>query len=294
MLISIITLNYKKPELTIACLRSVYRQFVKEFKENIIEFIIVDNASMDNSIRLLKEEISFNKYVNVQLIENEKNSGFGKGCNIGASEAEGEYLLFLNNDTLVEDRGFLRMSEFLSKHKQISILGGQMQNKDGTLQASSGNFYTLRNVFLLLMGLQRFGIVDKKITKIQKVDWVKGGLLMIRKSVFEKLGGFDEKIFMYIEDMELCYRAKLQGDVTFFYPNIKVIHEEHGSANKTFAIIHIYKNLLYFYKKHRTKGEYLILKFLLTIKALFLLGGGYLLNNKYFRETYKFALKEIY
>lgn len=293
MIISIITLNYNKPDLTRACIASLYDQYQGELEDNLFEIIIVDNNSEDDSVEKIKNEIRKKGYKNIHLIENGENSGFGKGCNIGAASAKGEYLLFLNNDTVVQDRGFLKMAAYCNEHKNVSILGGQLHNADGTLQPSSGNFYTLPKVLLLLLGMQRFGLVDKSPSHITQVDWVKGGLLMIRSEIFKKLGGFDEKIFMYTEDMELCYRAKQAGFSTYFFPDIMVIHKEHGSTNKTFAIVNIYKNLLYFYKKHKSKGEYYILKLLLTVKAYLLLGVGRLLQKPYLVTTYQSALKAI-
>lgn len=293
MLISVITLNYKKENLTLACIESLHTQFKEEFEKDLVELIIVDNASGGDGVKILQNEVSKKKYKNIHLIESNENRGFGKGCNLGASRAKGEYLLFLNNDTVVKDSGILKMAKYLEVNKNIAILGGQLRNVDGSLQPSAGAFYTLLKAIMLLLGMQKFGLLDKSPKEISKVDWVKGGLLMIRKNIFEKLKGFDENIFMYTEDMELCYRAKLKGFETFFYPNTYVLHAEHGSTNRTFAIVNIYKNLLYFYKKHRNFLEYLILKTLLISKAYLLIIIGVLTSNKYLKETYREALAGI-
>ena len=293
MLISIITLNFKKSELTTACMSSLYGQFRQELENDTIELIIVDNASGDNSVEVLDDEIKKKKYKGVRLILNKNNSGFGAGCNFGATKAKGEYILFLNNDTLIKDKGLLEMGEYMDRHAEIAILGGQLRNFDGTLQPSAGNFYTLKNVLLLLIGMQRYGFLDRSPKKIMQVDWVKGGLMLIRKEVFRKLQGFDEKIFMYTEDMELCYRAHLMGYKIYFYPDVYVLHAEQGSSSRTFAIVNIYKNLLYFYKKHRSRSEYQLLKFLLRCKAIMLISIGKILHNSYLIDTYRKALVEI-
>ncbi|PIZ97399.1 MAG: hypothetical protein COX78_04595, partial [Candidatus Levybacteria bacterium CG_4_10_14_0_2_um_filter_35_8] len=170
---------------------------------------------------------------------------------------------------------------------------GQLRNTDGSFQVSVGSFYSLGKAILLLLGMQRFGVVDKNPVIIKQVEWVKGGLLMIKKEVFEDLNGFDENIFMYTEDMELCYRAKLKGYKTYFYPNVTVLHAEHGSTCRTFAIVNIYKNLLYFYKKHKSYAEYMILKIILIIKAVFLSIVGKLIGSSYLLKTYKEALRSI-
>lgn len=291
MFLSIITLNFKKSHLTIACLQSLYAQFEQEFKDATIELIIVDNASGDDSVPLLKREIEKKNYKNMHVIANKENAGFGKGCNVGAETARGKHILFLNNDTVVKDRSLLTMAEYLDNHAEIAILGGQLRNFDGSLQASAGKFYTPANAVLLLLGAQKFGLLDSSPTKIMQVDWVKGALFMIRSEVFKKLKGFDDNIFMYTEDMELCYRAKLAGYKVYFYPYVKVFHADQGSSNRTFAIVNIYQNLLYFYKKHRSHREYLILKALLKTKAVALLVAGRVTKDEYLTQTYEKALK---
>jgi len=293
MIVSIVTLNYKKKELTIACMQSLYQEFKEEFERGLLELIIVDNASDDGSVEELRKEIHTKKYKNVTLIPNKTNSGFGSGCNIGAAVARGENLLFLNNDTIINDKNILKMAEYLDKRHDIAILGGQLRNMDGSRQSSAGRFYTLGNAILLLFASRFIGESENDPKTISPVDWVKGALFMIRKKVFHKLHGFDERIFMYGEDMELCYRANELGYKVYFYPEINITHIEHGSANRSFAIINIYKNLLYFYKKHRSSSEYHLLKFLLQIKAIVLIIVGGLVNNKYLVDTYKKALSEI-
>lgn len=294
MLISIITLNYNKSNLTIACMESLYVQFRKEFIQDLMELIIVDNNSKDDSVKALKEMIKKKEYKNISITKSEENGGFGKGCNLGAKAAVGDYLLFLNNDTVIEDKGILEMANYMDKNNQASILGGQLRNTDGSLQVSVGKFYTFFRALMLFIGLQRLGLIDTSPKDISKVEWVKGALLMIRKEIFVKLSGFDENIFMYTEDMELCYRASLLGYSTYFYPNINVIHADQGSTNRTFAIVNIYKSILYFYKKHKNVLEYLMLKFLLLVKACVLIFFGYLLNNLYLKTTYSNAFRAIW
>ena len=271
MVISIVTLNYKKKELTLACMTSLFEQFAQEFAQDKIELIIVDNDSQDDSVDVLNQEITTK----------------------GAQASIGDYILFLNNDTVVKDKSIFEMAHFLATHSEASILGGQMKNFDGTLQPCAGTFYTLWPAFLLLIGGHKLGLLDKSPKQVKKVDWVKGGMLLIRKEVFKRLGGFDEKIFMYIEDMELCYRASQSGYAVYFFPNAFVLHKDQGSSNKTFAIVNIYKNLLYFYQKHRSKREYAIMKSMLVIKANLLLTIGNMTKNAYLMETYQKALDGI-
>ena len=146
---------------------------------------------------------------------------------------------------------------------------------------------------LLLLGLQRFGLLDKSPKTIQKVDWVKGGLLMIRKNDFEKLQGLMKTFLCILKIWNLCYRARFSGKNIYFYPDVMVLHKDQGSSSKTFAIVNIYKNLLYFYKKHRSVYEYNLLKLVLLAKAKSLVDVGNITNNSYLKETYSKALQAI-
>lgn len=291
MLLSIITINYKKSHLTLACINSLYEKFDEDFKNNNFELIVVDNASGNESLSFLKKAIKEKEYKNITIIENQKNVGFSTGCNNGAKKAKGDQLLFLNNDTVIRDKGIKDMLIYMIQNKQAGIVGGQLSNSDGSPQPSVGKFYNLFNAFLFLLGLQKYGLIGRNPGKIVEVDWVKGGLLMIRKDNFEKLNGFDEKIFMYMEDMELCYRAKLNNIKVFFYPDVAVAHAEQGSSSRTYAIINIYQNLLYFYRKHKSYTEYLFLKIFLKTKAMLLIGIGRITGNTYLIQTYEKAFK---
>ncbi len=281
--LSIVTLSYNTKDLTLKCLESVRDQYKKELGKKELEIIVVDNASADGSVESIK-------YKNIKIIENKENVGFARGCNIGAKAAGGKYILFLNSDTQVLDKGFISMIDFLDKNPKVAILGGKLENNDGSIQASAGKFYTLFNLFIMLLGLERLGFLRSSPTKIQKVDWVSGACMMVGRDIFEKLAGFDEKLFMYMEDMEICFRAQKVGLATYFYPNIMLKHKSWGSSNRTFAIINIYKGILHFYLKHKSKFEYLIVKALLIAKAEILILVGFLTLNSSLRDRYKKAI----
>jgi len=289
--LSIVILSYNTRDLTLACLKSIVPIFKKELEAKELEIIIVDNNSSDDSVESIKRYISNIRYEGIiKLIRNEKNLGFGKGCNIGAKETGGKYILFLNSDTQVLDKGFFGMTEFLDKNPKAGILGGKLEDNDGSIQSSAGKFYNLFNLLIMLLGLERLGFLRSSPEKIQKVDWVSGACLMVRSDIFRKLSGFDEKIFMYMEDMEICFRVKKSGYETYFYPDIKLLHKSLGSSNKTFAIINIYKGILHFYSKHKTHLEYLVAKTLLTIKAEILIAVGFLTLNPELRDRYRKAI----
>jgi GT2 family glycosyltransferase len=291
MKLSIISLNFRKPDLTIVSLQSLYTAYKKQFEENEFEYIVVDNHSEDNSAEILRKEVK--QYPNFHFVENPENNGFGAGNNLGAKMAKGKYLLFLNNDTKIEGSGIEDMVAYAATHPEIALLGGELRNFDGTTQPSIGKFYTLFPLVLLLLGMQRFGVIDNNPLEVQQVDWVKGALLLITKELFEKLHGFDENIFMYTEDMELCFRARKLGYASYFYPSQGILHKDQGSTNRTFAIVNIYKNILYFYKKHMPGWEVGVVKLLLQTKAIFLILYGKAFNKPYFVDTYEKAFNVV-
>lgn len=282
MTLSIIILNYNTKELTSKCVRSLINLYREQIERKEFELILVDNNSSDGSIQ------SFEKIKFIKLVKNKENYGFSKGNNIGTKKTQGEYILFLNSDTRIENQGLIKMIDFLQRNPKVGVLGGKLVNPDGSQQASCGNFYSLINLPLIFSEWIGF---RKKPTKIQNVDWVSGGSMMIRRELFEELKGFDENFFMYMEDMELCFRVKKRGFQTFFFPDIKIIHQELGSSDRSFAVNQIYKGILYFFRKHKPYWQYLIIKFLLIVKAIIAVLLGSLSNNTYLKKTYKSALK---
>jgi GT2 family glycosyltransferase len=178
------------------------------------------------------------------------------------------------------------MVEYLKKNNNLGILGGALKNEDGTSQSSAGRFYNLFNLFLMLLGFERLGFLRDSPKAIEKVDWVSGACLMIKRKVFKIIGGFEKELFMYGEDMELCFRASQNGFATYFYPEIMLFHKERASSNRSFAIINIYKSILFFYKKYKPGWQYKIAGFILRSKSSILNTIGLLTKNRYLAETY--------
>jgi hypothetical protein len=292
MELSIIVLSYNTKQLLSDCLNSI----ISNLPTRNLEVIVVDNASFDGSPEMILE-----KFPKVKLKALKTNLGFAKGINLGAKSATGECLLLLNSDSRLIDNSIIEMLNFSKSMTNRNIVGGVLQNIDGSKQRSFGNFYDLPAVLLMLAGGDRAEIKLNEILysirphpspdKIRavKMDWVSGGFMMISHGNFDKLGGFDENYFMYMEDMDLCYRAKKLGISTYVYPRAKALHLHQGSSNRSFAIKHIYKGLLYFYKKHKSEPEYQILKIILTLKAKLATTISMISHDKYLKDTYKSA-----
>lgn len=250
------------------------------------EIIIVDNASNDESVAMIKKE-----FPRVRLIRSDTNLGFAKGINLGAEAAEGEYVLFLNSDAKIMTDTLPAMVSYMDEHKKCAVLGGLLKNYDGSLQRSFGQFYTVAGVIKMLIGGDKAEMPKKIALDPFLTDWVSGGFMMVKKDVFQQTKRFDENFFMYIEDMELCYRLKHLGYNVAVFPQSFAIHAQQGSSNRSFAVQQIYKGLLYFYKKHRSWPEYFLVKFLLVLKAKMLMTIGSITKNTYLTATYRKALQ---
>lgn len=284
-LLSIIILNYKTPQVTLDCIKSIQNIYENELTKKSFEIILVDNHSEDNSIEVFENFIKKDGN-GVRLFSNKSNNGFGGGCNYGAKFAKGTLLLFLNSDTLVLNRGLSGMTELFNTDKHLGVLGGKLMNEDKTVQLTVGRFHDLINVFTNLVGME-YRLLLYSPKKVEDVEWVTGGCLMIKHDIFKKLRGFDENIFMYMEDVELCYRVHKAKYKIMFFPFINIIHKKGVSSNHTFNIVHTYKGYLYFFKKHRSNLEYMVMKKLFYYKAKIYYIFGKKTNNEFLKNTYK-------
>jgi len=275
MKISIIILSWDTKSLLHDCLKSL--------KGNN-EIIVVDNGSTDDSPQMVQKE-----FPEVKLIKNLKNLGFGAANNQGMKVAQGDYLLLLNSDTVVGKDAPLKMATFLAENPQVGAVGCRLLNSDGSLQPSAGPFPSLGVAFVMLFWEHWLkNLVRASFKKTTEVDWVMGAALMVRLEVIKKAGLMDEGIFMYMDEVEWCYRIKKAGFKVFFYPGAEITHLFGGSSKtgRQAPILNIYRGLIYFYQKHYSANQLKILKFMLKLKA----GGAWLLGkitgNSYLIKTY--------
>ena len=270
---------------------------------SLAEIIVVDNNSSDDSVEMLENlKLKLENSMKIQnlklkIIVNNDNLGFAKANNQGIKIARGEYILLLNSDTIVKDRALEKMVSFLDKRKEFAILGPKLLNADGTPQPSLGKFPTLP-VTAAMLFLEHF--LPASLLRVRwspknerEGDWVMGAALLLRREVYEKIGGLDENIFMYMEEVEWCFRAKKAGFRVYFYPQAEIIHLGRGSSKsgKKEPILQIFRGLIYFYEKHQPSWKKEILLFLLKLKANLSYFLGVLTGNSYLRETYGEAKK---
>lgn len=287
--LSIIIVSYNTKKTTKDCIKSIYLSLKNS---NIkYELVVLDNASTDGSIKML-EDFANLRPDSFKLIKNKTNLGFAKANNLGVKEAAGNYILFLNSDTVVLDNAVKKLFSFYKQNqKTINFLGGKLLNKDMTPQASAALFYTLPVVFaaLFLKG-DYWGLTRSSPNQLSKVDWISGACIITTKDCLSKIKGFDENIFMYMDEVDLLYRAKKAGMTTYFYPDARFIHlGSASSGSRTYPITQVFGGLIYFYKKHYSKPALFLLKILLKLKLEVAILIGRITNNRYLIETYEKA-----
>ena len=291
--LSIIIISYNTREITKKCLESVWRS-LKNIKINY-EVIVVDNISKDGSVEMLNQ-LSQDKTNHFTFIANRNNVGFGQGNNQAVKIAQGKYILLLNSDTIILDNAIGKLYQYyVANEKQVQFAGAKLLNKDLTPQPSAAHFFSLAVIFASLFlkgdywGLTRFSPNESK-----RVDWISGACIFTKKSFYQKLDGFDETIFMYMEEVDLLYRAKKMGWQTYIYPASQIIHlGSASSGGKTLPILQVFKGFIFFYRKHRSKLALFILKILLKLKALLAYILGQITNNQYLIKTYGEAFKVV-
>lgn len=273
--VSVVLVNFNTKDLLLSCIRSV-QEHIKSTK---YEIIAVDNASTDGSLEALK------KLKNIKLIVNKENLGFAGANNQGIRAAEGKYVLLLNSDTLISDNVVGEMSKWMDSNRKVGIATCALKNRDNSFQGTGGYFPTLGRVFSW-MTIQDIPGVDKLIKpfhpmknkaivkgmefykKEKELDWVTGAFFFVRKEVFEQVGLLDESYFMYVEEVDFCYRAKKKGWRVWYLPGWSIVHYGGASGTKEMSVLSEYQGIKMFYQKHYPKWQYFFLRVFLKIGAI--------------------------
>ncbi len=253
--ISVIIISFNTKQTTLECLKSLY----KYSKDTYVEIIVVDNSSQDGSPDAIDES-----YPEVRLIRNKKNLGFGSANNQGAKVAKGEYLLFINSDILLLENSVKKIINWVQTHPKSTVTGCKLLNQNLSLQYSLGSRPNLGNVLAWMLFLDDLPWLKKYIPAYhlehpdwysmdREVGWVMGAFFLISKKIYWQVNGFDEKMFMYGEEVELQMRLARNGYKVFYTPVTSVIHlgsqssNRHGSA---FSRTSELKGILYIFRKH--------------------------------------------
>ena len=223
--VTILVISYNTREMTLECLRSIAQQ-----TRTPHEVILLDNASHDGSAAAVAAE-----FPQVRLMAETTNHGFAKGNNLGAMQARGEYLLLLNPDTVVLDQAIDRLMAFAQDQPQAMIWGGRTLYGDRRLNPTScWQKMTLWSVFCTTTGLSSAlrgspvfnpeGYGNWQRDTVREVDIVTGAFFLMKRSVWNDLGGFDLRYVMYGEEADLCLRARALGARPQITPEATIIH----------------------------------------------------------------------
>ncbi len=251
--VDIIIVNWNSGELLKDCIQSINSAINNSF--DLKRVVIVDNKSSDNSI-----EFSINHNLPLFFIKNEENLGFAKACNQGASGSKADFLLFLNPDTVLFKDSLSEPAKFLSGNPKVGIVGVQMINDAREISRNCARFPTPFRMVYTSFGL------DKILPAIfpghfmsewdhlsdRQVDQVMGSFFMIRRNLFDRLKGYDERFFVYYEDVDLAFRAFKKSYLSYYFAEAKIYHKGGGTTDniKAERLFYIMRSKLLYAKKH--------------------------------------------
>ena len=262
--IAVIVVNYNTAGLTGRCLESL-RQYGAG---TLHEVILVDNASTDDSVAVITS-----RFPEVRLITNQQNVGFGPANNQAAEIATGKYLFFLNSDTELVEDSLAVLRDFLDRHPRAGAVGCRLVSPDGLVQPSAAYFPNLLRIVAgreVAAGAVRrhwpelaerltFFISPEDLQAPCQVDWCVGAALAVRREAFEAVGGFDPRIFLYAEEMDLCLSMARAGWEVHFTPKTTIIHAEAASSGRALHPMRLARiaagHRYVYYKHHGWKGR---------------------------------------
>ena len=280
--LSVIIVSWNVRDLLDKCLHSLQRARRRipphGQSEFSMEVIVVDSASDDGSVELVRE-----RHPQAVLLPQSENIGFTRGNNIGLRQARGEYLLLLNPDTEVRPGALGSMIDYMNGHPQVGMLGPHTLNSDGSHQSTRRRFPTLWTGIFESTWLaawapadveRRYRMLDTQDDDIVEADWVQGSALMLRRAVYDAIGGLDEGFIMYSEELDYCRRAKSAGWRIFYHGGAIITHHGGRSSEQAAAAtqIRFHSSKLRYFRKHHGYSQYLFLRAILLLQFSWQLG----------------------
>lgn len=268
-MISIVLLNYNSSIYTIKCIESLLQSDYQDF-----EIIVVDNSSLSADVELLAAGLNKINCSHIRLIKNKINHGFAMGNVIGANNAVGDYILFLNNDTTVEKNALKELVSYMEKNNQVSLSIPSIYEVDGRRTASFAYLPGIINsifgdkVYCAFKG-RRFPDRKKEYCEPIYVEMGSGAAMCFRKSDYFKVGGFDSNYFLYCEEEDICLRLQRENMKVSYVPSSKIVHLGGGSTTRNINIEkEFYISLFYFLSKNYSWLSASIIKFKFILKEL--------------------------
>lgn len=224
--VSVIIVNYKTCPLVVDCINSIY----EKTKGVTYEVIVVDNNSDDGSV-----ETIIKIFPQVRIFPLKENIGFGKANNVGASNAKGEFLFFLNSDTILINNSIRILSDFLKTNEEVGLCGGNLYSKKMRINGNyDDNYPSLGDYLSYLFNKKtksKERIIESRNSSIVKeVLLIAGADMMFRKNTFFEIGGFSPEFFMYFEEADISKKMQKNGCKSFFVPDSKIMHLYGGSS----------------------------------------------------------------
>ena len=261
--VSVIIVNWNVRELLDACLDSLYRINATELR---LEVIVVDCASDDGSADMVAR-----RYPQARLLAQSENIGFSRGNNLGLAAATADFMLLLNPDTEVSPGAIDMMRDLLRQRQDVGIAGPHTLNSDGSHQSTRRRFPTLatgvfESSWLSWLApartLDMYYMRDADDDDILEVDWAQGSALMLRRAVYDDIGGLDEGFVMYSEELDYCKRARAAGWKAMYHGGARIVHHGGKSSEQASAMkqIHFHTSKLRYYRKHHGEAAYRLLR----------------------------------
>lgn len=251
-MIDIIIVNWNSGDYLQKCIKSI---FVNRDTAIVNKVVIVDNNSSDNSLSLILQDPK------IEVIKNKENKGFAKACNQGYGVSTAPYILFLNPDAQLFSDTLSRCLDFIHLHNDIDVLGCQLVDDDGNITHSCARFPTPFTIFNDASGLSKIApkifkpatlMTDWDHKESRYVDQIIGAFMFMQKDIFKKVGLFDERFFVYFEELDFSLRLSKVGGKSYYNADIKAVHSEGGvtSKVKAFRLFLILQSRLLYAKKH--------------------------------------------
>jgi len=287
MNLSILIVNYNTRELLQQCLSSLEQEMQRA--GCTYEVIVVDNASSDDSQTMVKQQFPW-----AVLVENSENIGFPKANNQVLKDCRGEFLFFLNPDTVVVPGSITSMMDFLNRHQEYGAVGPKITRPDGSIQLECAcNFPDLWNMFCELTRLSHLFRQSPLFGRWRMTYWdhldsrdvncLLGAAIMMRRQIIDRIGPLDD--YMYIEDVDLCYRILEDGWKIRYLSAAEIVHYDGASRKGSERFYQHYQiawtGLWYFFKKHKGAGQAMTFRFMtsaFSLLGLILFSGGALLS----------------
>jgi GT2 family glycosyltransferase len=260
--ISIITANNEK--LILDCLRSIYEN-IEDIPTEV--YVVVNNSSDDS------EDVIRTNFPDVRIISNDRKLGFTFNHNMVMKRSKGEYVLVLNDDTIILVGALKKMVDYMDSSPDVGIMGCKLLDPDGSRQWSCGNSISHEFEHFKTGVLQSFlpFLRDRNFSSTQEVSWVTGACLMVRSKAFEEVGLFDENFIIYYEDGDWCWRMVKAGWKVMFYPHAEIIHYVGKTREKSLLrdlnIIYL-QSRYYFFRKHYGPLTFLLVKSITVIELI--------------------------